>query len=255
MRLLEYLNNNEKLLYEASTPYTRTHPLNRKRIEFLRGTITEDNIDERKELRKDYAMIYTKLKSYLQNSDVTLKQYPDSDKSKKARYARVIAYYKLPNIDKSLAELDSLIKDEAKNPYFYELKGQILFENGRDGAVATYGIALSLRPNDPLIQVQLAQAKIEVGGKKNIEQAIIHLEQALNSNRKNPFALHQLAIAHGRSGNVGLSHLYLAEEALMLNKLDDVKTYLGLAKKNIELTPVTEIRMNDIERSLERKEK
>jgi len=33
-------------------------------------------------------------------------------------------------LQKSLAELDSLIKDKPKDPFFKELRGQIMFENG-----------------------------------------------------------------------------------------------------------------------------
>ena len=47
------------------------------------------------------------------------------------RYARAIAYYRIPDLPKALALVDGLIAELPKDPYFLELKGQILFENGR----------------------------------------------------------------------------------------------------------------------------
>ena len=50
-----------------------------------------------------------------------------------ARYARAYAFHKDAQIDKALAETDALLKAAPDNPYFLELKGQVLLESGKAG--------------------------------------------------------------------------------------------------------------------------
>ena len=48
-----------------------------------------------------------------------------------ARYARAVAYFRGSDLEQSRRELQSLISEDPRNPYYQELMGQILFENGR----------------------------------------------------------------------------------------------------------------------------
>jgi len=70
-----------------------------------------------------------------------LRRYPASDRSVAARYARAVAYYRIPDLDHALAEIDSLIAESPQDPYFQELKAQILFENGRIAEALPYNEA------------------------------------------------------------------------------------------------------------------
>ncbi len=45
-------------------------------------------------------------------------------------YARTFGYQQSKKIDEALREINGLIEDYPENPFFYETKGQILFENG-----------------------------------------------------------------------------------------------------------------------------
>src|SRR3546814_11975836 len=81
-----------------------------------------------------------KLIGFLHPMNQVLQSYPESDTSLPARYARAIAYYRVPDIEKALAEIDALLREKPGDPYFHELKGQMLLEHGRvDAAVAAYG--------------------------------------------------------------------------------------------------------------------
>ena len=81
-----------------------------------------------------------------------------------ARYARAIAYYRIPDLAKALPTIDGLIHDFPNNPYYRELKGQMLFENGRiREAIAPYEAAVRLAPAAPLLRIALSQAYIETG--------------------------------------------------------------------------------------------
>ena len=91
--------------------------------------------------------IKVKLHAFLDDPSTTLAAYPDSDQSVVARYARAIAYYRMPKLDKALPTIDGLIRDFPNDPYFRELKGQMLFENGRmREAMQPYEEAVRLAP-------------------------------------------------------------------------------------------------------------
>ena len=78
-----------------------------------------------------------------------------------------------------MPEIDGLIRDFPKNPYYDELKGQMLFENGRiRDAIAPYEEAVKLAPDAPLLRISLAQAYIESGDPSLIKRAIAYLEDA-----------------------------------------------------------------------------
>src|SRR6202008_2900004 len=97
--------------------------------------------------------IKAKLEAFISPPSSTLAAYPERDQSVVARYARAIAYYRIPQLDKALPVIDGLIRDYPKDPYFRELKGQMLFENGRIAdAVQPYEEAVRLAPAAPLLR-------------------------------------------------------------------------------------------------------
>src|SRR5260370_38062918 len=90
-----------------------------------------------------------------------LPQFPETDLSVSARYGHAVAHYRCPELKKALALIDGLIQQEPNNPYFHELKGQMLFENGRVAdAVAPYQAAVRLAPDVALLHIELAQVEI-----------------------------------------------------------------------------------------------
>ena len=86
------------------------------------------------------------------------------------------------DIKNALPVIDSLVEDLPQNPYFWELKGQALLENGRAAeAVAPLQQAVKLLPNNGLIQMLLAQALIGTESKANAQAALKMLHQAQNA--------------------------------------------------------------------------
>ncbi len=113
----------------------------------------------------------------------------------------------------ALPLIDGLIKDYPNDPYYPELKGQMLFENGRVAdAVAPYERAVQLMPEQPLFNIELAQVQLETNDPKLIQKAKDELNVALNVESDNAEAWRFLAIAYGRGGNEGMASLALAEQ-------------------------------------------
>ena len=69
-------------------------------------------------------------------------------------------YLRQPNLEKALAEIDSLIAEEPANPYFYEVRGQIYMSMAKPAlAIPDYQKSVALRPNAPQLHVALATAR------------------------------------------------------------------------------------------------
>jgi predicted Zn-dependent protease len=115
-----------------------------------------------------------------------------------ARYARAYAYHKDARIDQALAECDALVASDPNNPYFLELKGQILLESGKPAeALVPLRQAVQLTGNDPLIAGTFGHALLATENKSNLDEAENVLRAAVGRDRENPFAWYQLGIVYG----------------------------------------------------------
>ena len=91
----------------------------------------------------------------------------------------------------------------------------MLMENGRlSEAQPYYEEADRLYPGEPLILIPLAQIRIESGNEAALPAAISDLTEAVNAGGGSPFAWRLLATAYGRTGDVGMAAVALAEEAM-----------------------------------------
>ena len=232
------LGDQEALLTTSQDPYVRTHPLTRERIRAV-----EEHVRHSPHSAKPDAPLYAemhsrmvaKLRGFIDPPGRTFGRYPETDSSIEARYARAVAHYRVPDIEPALAESDSLIRDEPNNPFFRELKGQILFENGRIvEAAAAYGLAVERLPSSALLRIGLAHPLIETGLPKNVERAIGHLEKAVQTEPRNARAWCLLRIAYGRNDQIGLSTLASAENAMLAGRFADAQQ---MAKRAAKLLP------------------
>jgi predicted Zn-dependent protease len=145
----------------------------------------------------------------------------------------------MPDLARALPVIDSLIAERPRDAYFYELKGQMLFETQRAAeALAPYRKSVELMPGEPLLRISLAQVEIELGqrpGEPNAKQlmkdAVSHLEMALKQERDNGFLWHLLAVAYGSLGDDGMASLAMAEKALLSEKLSEAKFHAARAEK------------------------
>jgi predicted Zn-dependent protease len=227
LQFFQILQGEEMLSGIREDPYLRTHPLTAQRIDYVRNHVEHSRYSDVPDTPANIEMlkrIKVKLGAFTSPPASTLATYPESDQSVLARYARAIAYYRIPKLDKALPIIDGLIHDYPKNPYFRELKGQMLFENGRIAdAVQPYEEAVRLAPAAPLFRIALAQVYIEVNDPKLNGRAIAYLNDALRTEEKETTAWHLLATAYGRDQQFGMAALALAEEGLAAGKKKDAQ--------------------------------
>lgn len=235
LSFFDLLVDQELLSASRQDPYYRSHPLTRRRIDALKAHIARSEYSDKPqnpEFIRMYGRMVAKLKAFLDPPARTLRAYRDNPDSLVSRYARAIAYYRRPELDKALPLIDGLISDYPGDPYFNELKGQMLFENGRIGeSMPYYEKAVLLKPDSGLLRRELAQVQIELGDQSYLQPAIDNLLVAVAQDRTDGFSWKQLAIAYGRLGRIGESSLALAEVALLRNKPKEAKYHAGKAER------------------------
>ena len=112
-----------------------------------------------------------------------------------------------------MAEVDALLADAPHDPYFLELKGQILLECGQPARGARRRCAKrSQRAHDePLIAALLGHALIATEDPANFAEAKRVLRIAVARDNDNPFAWYQLGIVYDREGDEARAALATAE--------------------------------------------
>ena len=258
LRMFRRLDERERLSLAPANPYLRTHPLTRERIRFVRDRVEEEKragrgtADAPDALRVAHRRMVAKLKGFLDPPEKTLRAYPADDESIEARYARAIAYYQIPDVAQSLAALDALLADHPDDPWFHELKGQVLFENARvDDAIAPYMRAVALRDDAALLRLGLARAQIESGDAALLPSAIEHLEAATRLERNEAQFWYQLGIARGRSGERATSSLAFAEAAYRRGDAREAQRHAAIAAKGLARGSAGWLRAEDIRNAAE----
>jgi predicted Zn-dependent protease len=218
LQFFEILEQQELLSAAHQDPWMRTHPLTAQRVDYVREHVLHSpysDVPDPPAWVEMHKRMKAKLAAFLGSPQQVLAAIKPDDNTVPARYARAIAYYRIPELDKALPAIDGLIRDYPNDPYFHELKGQMLFENGRVAeAVAPYEQAVRLEPQSALLRVEAAQVQLETDDQALVPRALANLNDAVRFEDRNPDAWRFLAIAYGRSNNMGMMALALAEEGV-----------------------------------------
>jgi predicted Zn-dependent protease len=253
IKFFERLRNNEiRSGYSQAdeAAYGRTHPLTGDRIQILRSLLEDDPAWDRAPdpaLQERFMRARAKLYGYLAEPRRTLTYFPPSDTSIPARYARAYAYHKDARIDMALAEADALIAAEPDNPYFLELKGQVLLESGRpDEALIPLRRATELTRAHPLIAGILGHALIATEEQANFSEAERVLRAAVARDRYNPFAWYQLGVVYAARGDIPRARLASAEQQAMNRRFPEALQNAQAAEANLPYGSPDWIRAQDI---------
>ena len=199
--------------------YSRSHPLTGDRISRLKGVYEADPAWDRPPdpaQQARFERIKAKLYGYLAEPARTLRDYPEYMTGEPARYARAYAYHKQSKLDEALAEADALLAAEPDDPYFLELKGQILLESGKPReALGPLRRATEITGNEPLIASIFGHALIATEDPDNLAEAERVLKAAVGKDRENPAAWYQLGMVYGAQGDIPRARLASAEQQIM----------------------------------------
>ena len=98
--------------------------------------------------------------------------------------------------ERVLGDVDALIREQPGNAYFWELKGNMLYANGKYAdAIPALRKSLQIAGREPLIEVALAQALLGMNTAGGVDEALGLLRRAVVSDPSNSLAYHQMANA------------------------------------------------------------
>jgi predicted Zn-dependent protease len=199
--------------------YARTHPLTGDRIQVLRGLLDRDaawDAAPDPDLQDRFVRAKAKLYGFLNTPQRTLQTYPLTDTSIPAHYARAYGFHKDARVDLAVAETDALLAKEPENPWFLELKGQVLLESGKpQDALVPLRRAVELTRAHPLIAGLLGHALIATEDPTNFAEAETVLRASVQKDRYNPFAWYQLGVVYEARGDLPRAQLASAEQQVM----------------------------------------
>jgi len=246
-RFMEKLSSQELLPESQQSEYVRTHPLTRDRIDFLQDAIAKQRRPGT--MPAEWNDLHARMKAKLFGYLYPERAVQDTGASVPARYGRAIALYRRSQTKAALAVLDQLIKEEPKNPWFLELKGQILFEGGRiEESIPPYARAVEQAPNAGLIRTAYAHALLESRENRTArtEQAAQELQRALRNEPRSAHIHRLLATAYGRQGKEGLSRVHLAEQAALRGDAPTARREATLAQRHLPEKSAAWLRAQDI---------
>ena len=230
--------------------YGRTHPLAGDRIQLLRDQLIKDpawEAPDDPELQERFLAVRAKLFGYLADPKRTFQQYPPSDTSVPGMYARAYAYHKEAQVECAIAETDNLLAADPENPYFLELKGQVLLESGRpEEALKPLRRATEITRNQPLIAGMFGHALIATEDESNYEEAERVLRAAVARDRLNPFAWYQLGVVYAARGDIPRARLASAEQQVMSRRYPEALRNAQAAEAGLDVGSPDWIRAQDI---------
>ncbi len=231
-------------------PYLQSHPLPKERVAALEGLAKTSPYWDKKdpsELQLRHDMMRAKLSGFIERPDTVERRYPASDTSLAARYARAIVAYRHSDLRSALVQIEALVQAQPSNPYFLELKGQALMENGRPAeALVPLRRAAALAPNAALIQILLAQALVATNEPKNAAEAIPLLRAAVTHEPDMPEGYTQLAMAYGQKGDLAEADLAASQAAFARGDFKTARDLAARAKTRFPTGSPGWVRADDI---------
>ena len=254
LAMMERLRGQEALITSRQDTYVRSHPLPRDRIGSLRAVVAKAPPGrDLAAFDRALARLQAKVYAFTERPGRTFRRYPDGDTSIAARYARAIAYHRDNDRAAALAAIDGLLAVYPEDAYFHELKGQMLFEQGRAAeAIPVLERAAALLPNQPLILLALGQAQVASNDAELNHAAIQHLQISVQRAPRLAAAWRQLAIATGRDGQMAASALASAEYALLTRHPRDARMFARRAADQLPVGSPGALRAEDILATLDR---
>jgi len=237
LEFLRMLQRDERMLIGRRDPYLSTHPLTPERIaafeEAVRNSPYANTPDSPKFLDMHHRMV-AKLMGFITPASA-LQHFQEGDRSVPARYARAIALYRSGALGSALLTLDGLLKEIPNDPYFHELRGQMLFENGRAAeSVVSYRKAVQLLPGVGVVKIDFGRALLETNNPENDREAVRNLEMAAQTESGSFDLWRLLSVAYARLNNPGMTSLARAEMAILRGNRSEAQAHAAAAEHQLQ---------------------
>ena len=238
LKVLERFRGQEVLAIGNLDPFVLTHPLSTERMSLLERRINEvsgqkwpDDPD------RDYwhHRMRAKLTGFLKDPASVLAKLEREPETEFTLYTKAVALHRLPEPKAAVKTVDQLISMRPNDPFYIELKGQILLESGNAAeAVPAYRQAVRLAPKEPLLKAGLGRALLQSDDPAANAEALEVLQEARREDLADASALRDLATAYDRAGERGMATLATAERYALTG---DVQSAVSLAHRAVSILP------------------
>ncbi|MCG6560407.1 M48 family metalloprotease [Ruegeria sp. 1NDH52C] len=211
----------ELLSVGRQDPYMQSHPLTRDRIRNAEAFLQSygDKAPENPNADYWFARVRGKLSAFSRSSKWTLGRAPEEAHRDIRLMREAIAWHRDRNLSRARAAIDGAIALRPEDPFYVELKGQILMEHRQtQSAVATYEQAVDLAPNNALILAGYGRALLSAGQDR---AALEVLERARAREYRDVRMLRDLAVAYAKLGNDGMASMVTAERYALQGRPED----------------------------------
>ncbi len=242
----EYISDAQK---EA---WARSHPLSTDRLARLRQLVESSPYFPAKDppqLQLRHDLMRAKLSGYLERPQTVYNRYPPTDQTLPARYARAIARFFEGGsgaLEASLAGVDGLLRERPDNPYFWELKGDLLMRAGKmREAIPSLRQAIKLEPNANLILVQLASALQADGSPAAVSESTGLLRKSL-ADDENSRAYRLLANNYYKEGKRPQADAMIAQAYFIEGDLKQAQIFAKRAQSQLRAGTPEWLKNDDI---------
>ncbi len=216
----------EALTESRQDPYMRSHPLTRDRIRAAEAFVAAyGNFSEPNDAaRYWFARAKGKLSAFTRSTKWTMRRVGEEEFKDVRLMREAVAFHRSGETRKALQSIDAAIQTRGgQDGFYYDLKGQFLFENRRfEAAMEAYSRAVSLAPREAQILGGLGRAQLATN---QFNAAVETLEQARARDLGDARILRDLGQAYARVGKNGQASLATAERYALLGRLDDAKIH------------------------------
>ncbi len=231
--------------------YRISHPLPRERIANLEELARKSpyfNKTDSPALQMRHDMARAKIAAYSGNMGALQRMFRSNPGGLPARYGNAITTFLNGSARAALPKFDALIKEQPKNPYFQEMRGEVLLKaNDAAGAAKAFQKAVSLDPRkSPLLRMSYGRALMLTGAKANMPTAIKEIKAGIASDPEFPGGYGYLAQAYGQQGDMALADLATADMNYYSGKLQQAQIFAIRAQKQMKPRSPEWLRAQDI---------
>lgn len=244
------IQKNNRLSGFEETPYFKTHPMSAERMAFFEQAAKDNGGSTTSPLDSELRLVQAKLNAFLLPPERVYQKYPLSDKSTAAEYAHAIVLFKQKKFAQAVSGIDALIKKQPNNPYFYQLKGQFLFESGKPSqALLAYEKALQIKPDSNETMLLYAESAIELPpSQKNLQQIVDTLNKLL-IRQPSPHAWALLSRAYYEQNKEAESLYAAAKYSVSIGNIEAAQRQLKKAL-SLKLSESLKLKLSDLAREI-----
>lgn len=232
--VLKIFSGQEILSETRQDPYLRSHPLSRDRVRAVQGfAVAYGKVDtENPAYAYWFARVKGKLSAYTRAPKWTLRRLKDSRYADVRLLREAIAEHRQSRTKEALRAIDAAIAMRPDDPFLHDQRGQILIETRNfQAAVAAYGRAVHLAPNDALVLSGYGRALLATN---ELKRARTTLEKARSIDFRDGSMLRDLSVVYAKSDQLGMASLVTAERYALTGRMEDAEIH---AKRALGLLP------------------